>query len=123
MLLRANDDPQILEVLSPKTCKHTHQHVQNEQLQTIALHQLRTIASNISESGYFALESDEVTNSTRWTVHGASLEIIRLKYETLQATWEGAVTFVHETKVKSRINGNAAIMQTFNFLFGLMLAE
>ena len=60
---------------------------------------------------------------TRWTVRGSSLESIRLNYETLQATWDEAITIVCETEVKARINGVAAIMQTFNFLFGLMLAE
>ena len=60
---------------------------------------------------------------TRWTVHASSLESIRLTYETLEATWEEAVTVVRESEVKARINGVAAIMRTFDFLYGLMLAE
>ena len=30
---------------------------------------------------------------------------------------------VHDSEVKARINGVAAIMKTFDFLFGLILAE
>ena len=268
MLLRAKDDPQILEVMSQKTCKYTDHHIHNELLKIIALEHLCTIASNIRTSGYFALESDEVTDSsnkeqvivclrwddshlephedfvglhyvdnitadtivhvltdtvlrlnlnmsmcraqcydgasnmkktaqeikaiephalylhcyghslnlavadtlkcirvmsdaldhsfeickllkfsprrdalklkadispgvpglrslcpTRWTVRAASVESIRLNYESLQATWEEAVTVVRDTEVKARINGVASLMKTFNFLFGLMLAE
>ena len=60
---------------------------------------------------------------TRWTVHALSLESIRLNYETLHATWEEAVSIVRDSEVKARINGVAAMMKSFNFLFGLMLAE
>ena len=60
---------------------------------------------------------------TRWTVRVASLESIRLNYETLEATWEEALAVVRESEVKARINGVASIMKTFDFLFGLMLAE
>lgn len=60
---------------------------------------------------------------TRWTVCAASLESIRLNYETLGATWEEALAVVRESEVKARINGVAAIMKTFDFLFGLILAE
>ena len=60
---------------------------------------------------------------TRWTVCAASLESIRLNYETLEATWEEALAVVHESEVKARINGVAAIMKTFDFLFGLILAD
>ena len=60
---------------------------------------------------------------TRWTVRAASLESIRLNYETLEATWEEALAVVRESEVKARINGVAAIMKTFDFLFGFILAE
>ena len=60
---------------------------------------------------------------TRWTVRAASLESIRLNYETLEATWEEALAVVRESEVKARINGVATIMKTFGFLFGLILAE
>ena len=61
--------------------------------------------------------------STRWTVYATSLESIRLNYEALQATWEEVIDVVHESKVKARINGVAAIMTTFDFLFDLILTE
>jgi len=41
----------------------------------------------------------------------------------LEDTWEEALAVVHESEVKARINGVASIMKTFDFLFGLMLAE
>ena len=37
---------------------------------------------------------------TRWTVRAASLESIRLNYETLEATWEEALAVVHESELK-----------------------
>ena len=52
-----------------------------------------------------------------------SLVRIRLNYETLHAIWEEAVSIVQDSEVKARINGVAAMMKSFNFLFGLMLAE
>lgn len=53
----------------------------------------------------------------------ASLESIRVNYQTLKATWEKALTVVRESEVKARINRVAAVMNSFKFLFGLMLAE
>ena len=64
MLLRASDDPGILEIMQRKTRKYTDHHIQNELLKVVALGHLRKIASEIRESGYFALESDEVTDSS-----------------------------------------------------------
>ena len=56
-------------------------------------------------------------------VRALSLESIRVNYETLEATWEEALAVARESEVKARINGVAAVMKTFGFLFGLMLAE
>ena len=61
--------------------------------------------------------------TTRWTVRAASLESIRLNYVTLEATWEEAVDVVRESDIKARINGVAAKMKEFDFLFCLMLSE
>ena len=61
--------------------------------------------------------------STRWTVRASSLESIRVNYETLEATWEEALAVARKSEMKARINGVAAVMKTFGFLFGLMLAE
>ena len=41
---------------------------------------------------------------TRWTVRAASLESIRLNYETLDATWIESLQVVKESEVKARIN-------------------
>lgn len=64
MLLRANDDPMILYIMKRKTRKYIDHHIQNELLKILALGHLRTIASSIRESGFCALESDEVTDSS-----------------------------------------------------------
>ena len=61
LLLRAKDDPTILDIMKRKTNKYTDHHIQNEFL---AHRYLRKIASNINEAGYFALESDEVADSS-----------------------------------------------------------
>ena len=270
LLLRAKDDPTILDIMKRKTNKYTDHHIQNELLKILANRHLRRIAKDINEAGYFALESDEVTDSsnkeqvivcfrwvdskfvphedfiglhfvdditattivrvlkdtvlrmnlkmsmcraqcydgasnmkkaaadikrlesralylhcyghslnlavsdtlkgikpmshaldnaqeickllkysprrdaifhklkdelspqvpgirtlcpTRWTVRAASLESIRLNYEILEATWEEAVDVVKESDIKARINGVAAKMKEFDFLFCLLLSE
>ena len=64
MLLHASDDPGILEIMQRKTWKFTDHHIQNEVLKVVALGQSREITSEICESGYFALESDKVTDSS-----------------------------------------------------------
>ena len=63
MLLRAIDDPLITNVMKRKTRKYTDHHIQNELLQLIAFQHLHTIAKNIRDSGVFAQEADEVTDS------------------------------------------------------------
>ena len=270
LLLRARDDPAILDIMKRKTQKYTDHHIQEELIRCLALDHLRTIASEIRDAGYFCLECDEVTDSsnkeqvivclrwvddkfephedfiglyqvsdiksdtivhvlkdtvlrmnlsmsmcraqcfdgasnmkkaakaiqaiepralylhcfghslnlavadtlkeikcmsdvldhsleickllkysprrdaifhklkeamspqvpgvrnlcpTRWTVRAASLESIRLNYETLDATWIESLQVVKESEVKARINGVMSKMKEFNFLFGLMLAE
>ena len=60
---------------------------------------------------------------TRWTVCGNSLESIRNNYLTLFATWEEAVDVVRQPDVRARINGVAAKVKEFHFLFCLILAE
>ena len=60
--LRANDDPTILDFMKRKTYKYTDHYIQNKFLRLLASRHLRRIAGNITEAGYFALESDEVTD-------------------------------------------------------------
>lgn len=57
-------DPSILEFIQRKTRKYTDHHIQNELLKILALGHLRSIAANINKSGYFTLESDEVTDAS-----------------------------------------------------------
>ena len=64
LLLRAKDDPSILDIMQRKTRKYTDHHIQNELLQILALGHLRKIVADINEAGYFTLESDEVTDSS-----------------------------------------------------------
>ena len=64
MLLLASDDPGISDIMKRKTRKYTDHHIQNELLKFVALGHLRRISSEIRDSGYFALESDEVTDSS-----------------------------------------------------------
>ena len=64
LLLRAKDDPGILDIMQRKTRKYTDHHIQNEFMQIIALNHLRKIAAMINEAGYFSLESDEVTDAS-----------------------------------------------------------
>ena len=56
-------------------------------------------------------------------MHVASLESIRLNYPTLMATWEEALDVAKQSKLKAKINGVAAKMNEFEFLFCIMLAE
>ena len=56
MLLQANDNASILNMMKQKTRKYTDHHVQNEILQIMA--------DEIRNSGYFVLECDEVTDAS-----------------------------------------------------------
>lgn len=47
-----------------KTNKYTDHHIQNELLKILGNRHLRKIAKDINDAGYFALESDEVTDSS-----------------------------------------------------------
>ena len=62
LLLRARDDPGILDIMKRKTHKYTDHNIHNELLQIMALNHLCTIAAMITEAEYFALEADEVTD-------------------------------------------------------------
>jgi len=62
MLLRANDDVTILNIMTQKTRKYTDHHIQNEMLQIVALKHLRTIGNKIRDSGYFVLELTDASN-------------------------------------------------------------
>ena len=60
---------------------------------------------------------------TRWTVRAESIHSILANYDVLQRTWEEALQATTDTEVKARIQGVAAQMTTFTYLFGSMLSE
>ena len=60
---------------------------------------------------------------THWTVRANALASIICNYAVLQNTWEEAVDIVKDTESKARINGVAAQMKKFEFLFGTILGE
>ncbi len=60
---------------------------------------------------------------TRWTVRAESLASIVANYSDLQVLWEEALVATSETEMKARIRGIASQMETFRFLFGLLLSE
>ena len=64
LLLHSKDNPAILEFMQRKKRKYTDHHIQNELLKMLALGHLRLTAANITKSGYFTLESDEVTDAS-----------------------------------------------------------
>lgn len=59
----------------------------------------------------------------RWTVKADSLKSILDNYVVLQKTWEESVDVVKDTEMKSRIIGVATQMETFDYLYGVMLGQ
>ena len=64
LLLRSKDDPHINEILQRKTHKYTDHSIQDEFLKLISKDHLHKIEDNIKCAGYFAIECDEVTDSS-----------------------------------------------------------
>lgn len=60
---------------------------------------------------------------TRWTVCAQSLGSIIANYKELQQLWEEALTATSDTEMKVKIQGIASQMETFRFLFGLLLSD
>lgn len=60
---------------------------------------------------------------TRWTVRAESLASIMTNYNELQELWKKAQTATSDTEMKARIQGIASQMETFRFMFGLLLSE
>jgi hypothetical protein len=60
---------------------------------------------------------------TRWTVRGESLSRIITNYSFLQTAFEQCKDLAADTEMKSRIIGTLAQMRSFDFFFGIMLAE
>lgn len=62
---------------------------------------------------------------TRWTVRANSLASFICNFESLQSTWNEAVTIAHGTEIKARIQEVAfqIPVKSFNYIFGNMLGE
>ena len=59
---------------------------------------------------------------TRWTVRADTLNSILENYSVLVELWSTTLEHTRDTEMKSRIQGVAAQMATFNFYFGSSLA-
>ena len=60
---------------------------------------------------------------TRWTVRGRSLQSVIDNYRVFQELWDDTLEVATDFDTKSRLGGVKAAMNTFNFLFGLVLGE
>ena len=60
---------------------------------------------------------------TRWTVRGRSLQSVIDNYRVFQELWDDTLEVATDFDTKSRLGGAKAAMNTFNFLFGLVLGE
>ena len=60
---------------------------------------------------------------TRWTVRADALACVVVNFAALQELWIEAVSIVNDTETIGRLNGVAAVMEQFDFLFGVMLGE
>jgi len=54
----------MLDIMTCKTNKYTDHHIQDELIKLMAHSHLRRIAGDIKAAGYFAVEADEVTDSS-----------------------------------------------------------
>ena len=59
----------------------------------------------------------------RWTVRADSLASIIAHYDDINRLWDVALCATSSTKMKARIQGVRGQMQTFKFLFCLILSE
>lgn len=60
---------------------------------------------------------------TRWTVRAASLDSVLNNYTVLQQLWEEALNIAADTDARTRIMCVQAQMDSFEYLFGLVLGE
>ena len=60
---------------------------------------------------------------TRWTVRASSLESVLKNYALLQALWEESIEVVTDSETCARLIQMQTTMETFRYLFGLVLGE
>ena len=59
----------------------------------------------------------------RWTVKAESLKSMVDNYGVLQKTWKESKDCVKDTEMKGKITGVATQMETFHYLYGVMLSQ
>ena len=69
------------------------------------------------------IKSSPTLCPTRWTVRAESLASIVANYESILQLWETALSSTSNTEMKARIQGVESQMESFKFLFGLILSE
>jgi len=60
---------------------------------------------------------------TRWTVHAVSIQSALDNYEVLLGVWEESKASSIDSEIRVKIIGVETQMESFNFLFGLLLAS
>jgi len=78
---------------------------------------------NIKEQSGLDIPGVRTLCPTRWTVRADALASIINNYSSLQELWPEALKGTSDTEMKARIHGISSIMQTFQFLFSIQLAE
>ena len=58
-----------------------------------------------------------------WTVRADALSSVLINYYVLQKLWVEAMSIVSDIKTIGRLNGVAAAVERFDFLFRVMLGE
>ena len=60
---------------------------------------------------------------TRWTVRAASIHSVLDNHEVLLKVWEESKVSSIDSEIRARIIGVETQMESFDFLFGLLLAS
>lgn len=80
---------------------------------------LQTLKQQMSEES----PGIRVLCPTRWTVRAQALQSIIDNYQVLHELWQESLDIVKDTEMRSRIQGVSACMQSFEFFYGLVLAQ
>ena len=81
------------------------------------------ILQRIKEDLHDASPGIRILCPTRWTVKADGLKSIITNFEALQLLWECSLATVKDQEMRARIYGVKSCMQSFDFLFGVILGE
>ena len=81
MLLHANDNPGMLDIMRRKTNKYTDHYIQDELIKLFTHSHLCRIATDIKATGYFALDADEVTDCSNKEQVVVCIRLVDDKFE------------------------------------------